>query len=456
MPEVITQTPWEEIRACIEQDSGTVLQEVLDRLPSSDVARALTRLTDEERNRLIKLMDPEDAADLIEELEDSQGADIIEDLSAHEAAPIFDAMESDRRADILGEMEEDDAEAIMSRMAPEEAEDVRELLQYHEETAGGIMITEYLAYHPDTEVGAVLRDIRDRAESHDESGMPYAYVISEKEKLVGVLRLRDVLLAPSHTRVKELMVINPIYAFTDTDLQELDDIFDRYPFWGIPVIDEKGVLSGVVRRVDMEEAWGDAQGRSFLRFSGIVTGDELRSMPVWERSRRRLAWLLLNMLLSMMAASVILAYQGTVDKLFVLVFFMPIIANMSGCSGNQAVAVSIRELVLGLIKPEDFFHVWRKEVVVGLINGACLGGILGAVATLIWHQSPLLGVVIGLAFFLNVIVAVSLGGLIPMLLRWFKIDPALGAPPILTTLTDMCGFMLVLGLASIALALGVV
>ncbi|MBW7864780.1 MAG: magnesium transporter [Candidatus Hydrogenedens sp.] len=455
MPEVITQTPWEEIRTCIEQGSATALQEVIDRLPSSDVARALTRLTDEERNRLIKLMDPEDAADLIEELEDSQGADIIEDLPAHEAAPIFDAMESDRRADILGEMEEDDAEAIMSRMVPEEAEDVRELLQYHEETAGGIMITEYLAYHPDTEVGTVLRDIRDRAESHDESGMPYAYVISDKEKLIGVLRLRDVLLAPSHTRVRELMVINPIYVFTDTDLQELDDIFDRYPFWGIPVIDEKGVMSGVVRRVDMEEAWGDAQGRSFLRFSGIVTGDELRSMPVWERSRRRLAWLLLNMLLSMMAASVILAYQGTVDKLFALVFFMPIIANMSGCSGNQAVAVSIRELVLGLIKPEDFFHVWRKEVVVGLINGACLGGILGTVATLIWHQSPFLGVVIGLAFFLNVMVAVSLGGLIPLLLRFFKIDPALGAPPVLTTLTDMCGFMLVLGLATAALMLGV-
>jgi len=150
----------------------------------------------------------------------------------------------------------------------------------------------------------------------------------------------------------------------------------------------------------------------------------------------------------------VLAYQKTINNVFLLVFFMPIIANISGCNGNQAVAVSIRELTLGLIKPEDFFHVWMKEIFVGVINGAALGAVLGVVAVVFGGGSPMLGLVVALAFFLNIIVAVSLGGLIPLLLSRFKIDPALGAPPILTTITDMCGFMLVLGLASIALATG--
>ncbi len=456
MPDTRELPHWEEIRELIEKGSGGDLQSFIDKLTSSDMARALTRLDDEERNRLILLLEPEDAADLIEELEDSQGADIIEDLSADEAASIIDVMESDRRADILGEMDEEDAEAILSRMEPEEARDVRELLQYDEESAGGIMVTEYVSFPGHTNVGEALHKLRALAEEDSELMTQYVYVESGKGRLAGVLRLRDVLTAPSNRLLREIMVVNPVYVFTDTPLQELDDIFERYPFLGIPVVDETGVMVGVVRRADMEEAWGEAQGRSFLRFSGIVTGEELRSMPVMQRSGRRLAWLLLNMLLSIMAASVILGHQQTVERMFALVFFMPVICNMSGCSGNQAVAVSIRELILGLIRPEDYFHVWRKEVAIGLINGAALGAILGVVASVFWNESPFLGVVIGAAFSANIIVAVSLGGLIPLLLRKLKIDPALGAPPMLTTLTDMCGFFLVLTFAQFALTLNLI
>jgi magnesium transporter len=203
---------------------------------------------------------------------------------------------------------------------------------------------------------------------------------------------------------------------------------------------------------------GEEHERVFLRFSGIIGGEEIRSMPLRERAMRRLAWLGLNSMLSLLAASVVLLFEGTINELFVLVFFMPVIANLSGCSGNQAVAVSIRELAVGLIQPKDFMLVWRKEFMVGLINGAAIGLILGGVALLLsvtfWHASPLIGVVIGLAFLVNTVIAVSLGGLIPLMLKRIGADAALGAPPILTTLTDMCGFLIVLTLASAAISTG--
>jgi len=452
----MTNPPWEIIREYIEARNAEGLNDYLDNLPPGATARAFSRLDEDERNEVLLLLEPEDAADIIEEMADAQGADIIEDLPVDEAASIIEEMESDRRADILAELDEDDAEAILQQMDPEEAQDARDLLQYAPDTAGGIMVTEFFVFPEDATVAQVQGDLHRRSETHPDVGVQYVYVESSRHALVGVLRLRDLFFAGLNTPIKSLMIANPIFVFTNTSLEELDDLFERYPFWGLPVIDESGVLQGVVKQADVVEAWGEQQGRTLLRFGGIVFGEEFRNMPLFERSSRRLSWLFLNMLLSTLAASVILGHQETVNRLFVLVFFMPIVCNMSGCSGNQAVAVSIRELTLGMIKPEDYWHVWVKEIQVGLLNGTVLGTTLGLVASLFWNEPTTLGLVVGGAFALNTMVAVSLGGLIPLLLRKLKIDPALGAPPMLTTLTDMCGFTLVLGLAKVAINMGLV
>ncbi len=455
MPDTQMQ-PWETIRELIANRNAQELSDFLDNLPPGDTARAFSRLGEEECNQVLLLLEPKDAADIIEEMADAQGADIIEDLPIDEAASIIEEMESDRRADILAELDEDDAEAILRQMDPEEAKDARDLLKHNPDTAGGIMVTEFFAYPEDATVATVQNDLHKRSEQQSDSGVQYVYVESSRHALLGVLRLRDLFFAPLNTPIKSLMIANPIFVFINTPLEELDDIFERYPFWGLPVVDESGVLQGVVRQADVVEAWGEQQGRTLLRFGGIVFRAEIRNMPLFERSSRRLSWLFLNMLLSMLAASVVLGHQETVSRLFILVFFMPIVCNMSGCSGNQAVAVSIRELTLGLIKPEDYWHVWVKEVQIGLINGTILGTALGLVASFFSKDAAIVGLVVGGAFALNTLVAVSLGGLIPLALRKLKIDPALGAPPMLTTLTDMCGFFLVLGFARIAISVGLI
>ena len=460
MPELDLQQPWKEIRALLATGDADALYNLISNLSQGEVARALTFLDDAEQHDLLTLLDPEDAADLIEGLVDAMGADIIEDLPAHKAAAIVDEMESDHRADLLGEMDSEDAEAILHRMDPEEAEDARRLLKYPDNTAGGIMVTEFVVYPQDKTVADVVRDLRENAELYTDYGVQYAYVESSNKVLVGVLRLRDLLLTPPDKPLHDIMIVNPIYVLDETPLDELNQLFDRCPFWGIPVTTEDGKMIGVVRRADMEEAHGEEQGRAFLRFSGIIGGEELRSMPVTERASRRLVWLCLNIALSIVAASVILFFESTISRLLALVFFIPVINNMCGCSGNQAVAVSIRELSLGLIQPGDFVRVWRKEIAVGLINGAILGTLLATIALILnhflWHDSVFLALVVGLAYVMNTAVAVSLGGLIPLGLRMLGLDPALAAPPILTTLTDMCGLILVLSFATLAIFTGLI
>lgn len=446
--------PARHLKTLLRAEDPAALEAFVQSLPPGDVARTLTLLDHEERTAILQRVDPETAAELLRSVVDAHGADLLEALPPPVAAAIANEMDSHHLADVLGELNDEDIENILHRMEPTEAAEARELLKYDEDTAGGIMTTEFVSYAQGTTVSEVIDDIRAHAETYSDYGVQYIYVESDSGSLIGVVRMRDLLLSPANRKLKDIMLVNPVYVLSDTPLDEIGELFDRYTFWVFPVVDERGHLVGLVRRAEAEEALGEEHERTFLRFSGIIGGEELRSMPLRERTSRRMIWLSLNMGLSVLAASVILLFEDTIDSAFALVFFMPVICNMSGCSGNQAVAVSIRELTLRLIKPRDFARVWAKELGVGLFNGIVLGAGLGIVAQLIWHDRPALGVIIGTAFALNVLFAVSLGGLIPLLLKAFKLDPALGAPPILTTLTDMCGFLLLLSLATAALYLG--
>jgi magnesium transporter len=243
------------------------------------------------------------------------------------------------------------------------------------------------------------------------------------------------------------MIPDPISIRDTAPLDEIKDLFERNRFLGVPVVDDARRLVGVVRRAAVEEALAERSHSHYRKTQGIVGGEELRTMPLALRSRRRLAWLTVNVLLNVMAASVIAFYQDTLASVIALAVFLPIISDMSGCSGNQAVAVSMRELVLGLIRPSEALRVWLAEIAVGVVIGLVLGALIAAVAWL-WKGNPYLGLVVGGAMAVNTLVAVSIGGTVPLLLRRLGMDPALASGPILTTITDMCGFFLVLSFAS--------
>lgn len=450
---------WEALEQIVASGNDEAAHDFLRSLPPGEIARVLTQLPEPAQIQFVSVLTNEDAAELMESLPELQAAQILSAMSVEQAAHIFDMMDSDEQVDLLDQLSDEQSEAILDEMRPEEAENVRFLAQYDSDCAGGLMNTEFLAYQASLFVDDVLADLRKFADDYAAYNVQYIYVVSSKDaepapehagesegRLVGVLPLRDLVLAPRQKRVSELMIQNPTSVRDTTKLNELQHIFDTRPLFGLPVVDEGGVLVGVVRRSDIEEAGEQQAGRTFLKFAGILGGEELRSLPLSVRSARRLSWLSLNIVLNIVAASVISMFEDTLSAVIALAVFLPMVSDMSGCSGNQAVAVSTRELVLGVIRPRDWFYVFRKESLLGVINGLVLGILLGLVAW-IWKGIPALGVVVGGALACNTLVAVCLGSLIPLTLKGFKLDPALASGPILTTLTDMCGFFLVLSFA---------
>jgi magnesium transporter len=441
--------PWEELQQLVAAGDTTAVDSFLESLPGNELGRALSRLHEDDQAKILAQLEPTRAAGLIEQLADAQAADLIANLEPQAAAAIVGELPSDEQADLLQQLDAADAEAILEQMKPEEAEEARELFHYDEREAGGLMITEYLAYPDQYTTQQVIDDLRRNAEEYADYDVQYAYVVDQANRLVGVLPLRDLLLSRPSQRIEQMMIRNPITIGDHTSLDEMVEFFGEHHFFGVPVVSDTGKMLGVVRRGDMEEAYGDRADDDFRKAAGIIA-EELRSMPVLVRSRRRLAWLSINIFLNVIAASVIAFYAGTLQQVIALAVFLPIISDMSGCSGSQAVAVSIRELTLGLVKPTELFYVWTRELALGLINGSALGGLIAAVAWA-WKGNAWLGLVVGAALGLNTLVAVSLGGLIPLILKRFKLDPALASGPILTTVTDMAGFFFVLNFASMLL-----
>ncbi len=441
--------PWDILRDYLASNDSEGLNRFFTELSGEQGLRAFMRLDSHEQQQVLQRVSPEAAAEVFEFIPDQPAAELLEELDPQIAASIISEMSSNYQADVLGELDPEDLEEILGFMDERDAGDARQLLAYDDDVAGGLMMTEYFSYPKLYRAGSVLTDLQQREDEYELNNVLYIYVTDRARKLLGVCRIRDIVFSPPDVRLAE--IFRPAITVLDTaTLHELENFFDDNNLSAVPVVDQDQRMLGVVRRRAVYDAVAEAAEADHLKSQGIVGGEELRSMPTLLRSRRRLAWLSVNIFLNVVAASVIAQFQDVLQAVIILAVFLPIISDMSGCSGNQAVAVSMRELSLGVIKPQDFYYVWRKEAVVGLINGLVLGLLIALVA-LVWQGNPWLGLVVGFALSLNTLIAVSIGGTVPVILKRFKIDPAVASGPILTTITDMCGFFLLLGSASLML-----
>jgi magnesium transporter len=426
------------------------IEAMLSAAPMAEIARMISGLNKPEQMRLLEILRPETSAHLISKISGLDTGNLVLQLPTSQAVSIVKEMSQDEQAHFLRRVGGGDAEAILDEIKPRRAEKIRQLMSYSENTAGALMITEYLSYDGDMSVREVLDDLRHQGEMYSDYDIQYAYVVSESGRLIGVLRLRDLLMASRSKSIRQIMVKKPLSVNALMSLRDLKDFFRQYSFLGVPVVNDDGALVGVVRAASVREAANRQNNQLFLKFAGIVGGEEYRTMSLFKRSSRRLSWLSINIVLNIIAASVIALYQDTLEKAIVLAVFLPIISDMSGCSGNQAVAVSIRELTLGLVRPKELLRVLTKESAIGLVNGLVLGLLLGTAAFL-WKGNPWLGLIVGGALAANTLLAVSFGGLVPLILRGMRTDPALASGPLLTTVTDMCGFFFVLSFASVLL-----
>lgn len=417
-----------------------------------DAARALTQLPPAMRVGVLLGIPLDTAADIVEELPDDVRARAISEMEPEEAAAILSEMDWDEEVDLLQDFDHQQAEAIIEHLE-EEAPALRKLLSYDADTAGGLMNTEFIAIPVEQTARETIRSLREKASEYAEVPYTYLYAVDQEGKLVGTISFRNLVLTSANTPIAELMDERSISVDVSASAHDLVKLFKKHKYLAFPVVDDEGKLAGVVAQEDVLEHEVEEAEEELLQVSGILQGEELREMPLFARTSRRFVWLALKILLNLVTASVIALHQSTIAAFAALAVLLPVISDLGGAAGGQAAAVSIRELSLERVRPRDIFKVLFKELWVGVVNGLALGIIVGTLAWYYQHSmgTTPTGVQYGLlaatAISVNTIVAVTVGGLSPLILKRLGFDPAIAAMPILTTVTDFCGFLLVLGLA---------
>ncbi len=405
-------------------------------LDSATAAAFVSAITDESKAREVLLwLPPEQVGPMIGELDPPVAAALIGQLP------------SDERADVLASLDDDARTAIQSQLPAEARADAAALLQYPPDTAGGLMETELLKFPTTTTVREAIRDLRSNQERYAQIGVQYIYLIGDNRRLAGVAPLRDLMLAPEDAPLATLIRREPATLRDTDDLHEVANAFDEHTFIALPVVDSNGVLLGVVNRADASESEQHQTEDQYRVSQGIVGGEELRSMPVALRLRRRTAWLGINLLLCLGGAAVIALHQETLAKAIVVAAVLPVVSATSGNAAMQAAAVSIRELTLGIIEPRTWRRVLAHELSLAVLMAIPLGLGVAALARL-WGADWTIGAAVGGAMAINALVAIAIGAICPLVLRRFEVDPALASGPIATTMADVSGFALTLTLVA--------
>lgn len=436
----------ESIKRRIHSKDAGGIRALIRSLHVVDASSMIATLNRIEQKTLFELLTVGEAADIIELMDTEHQVAAISDMDLETAAKIVDEMAPDEAADVLAGIPEAVSNEILSRIRPDDAREIRHLLSYPEDSAGALMSTEAAAFKEDMTIQETIKALRRSAIAQDPQKTIYVYVLDHSKKLVGVLQFRDLVISDPKLEIREIMKSEIVSTYASTERREVARIFRQYDLAALPVVDNRGTFLGIITADDAADLIHEVATEEMLKLEGISV-DETRDMPWWKISRRRVSWLSLNIFLNILAASVIIFYQDTLRAAIAIAVFLPIISDMSGCSGMQAVAVSIRDLALEKIFPKDFLRVLYKELIVGFVNGLVLGAEIGLVAYL-WKGTPVLGLVVAAGLWINTILAVCIGGVVPLLLKRFKIDPAIASGPILTTITDMMGFAIVLSLAT--------
>jgi magnesium transporter len=408
----------------------------------ADLADVLAALDERDRLTVVQALPPELSGQaLVEMPEASLAEDTLTALAPERAAEIVEELEDDDAADILGDLPRVDQERILSTL--EHRADVKRLLRYDQKTAGGRMTTHVVTVRDTATVGESLEEIRRQAETVTE--FYQVFVLDREGRLVGVLPFKDLVVSRPERNIREFMAPAEVTVRPDVHQEEVARLLARYNLPSLAVVDDRGHLLGRVTFDDVIDVVEDESTEDLLRFGGVSAGEALAAG--WrEAVRSRLPWLYLNLLTAFLAGGVVYLFQGTVQRTVALAVWMPIIAGMGGNAGTQALAVTVRRLALGLIPTHLFVRVVGKEVLVGIVNGLAIGAVVWVVAALMGEQSRL-GLVVFLAMAGNLLVAGFAGGFIPVVLERYRIDPAIASSIFVTTFTDVCGFLLLLGLA---------
>lgn len=428
------------------------LETLLAELHPSDIADVVESVDGETRLALVRALPSEVASEALAEMEEGDArAELLAALEPTEGAELLHELPDDDAADLIGELGPEDQDRILAQLPADEAGEIRDLLQYDEETAGGIMTTALVSVLGTVTAGEAIRAVR--VKGREVEDFYTVFVVDDGEHLLGTVPLDDLILADPDGPVKSL--VEPIVASVvpDADQEDVGHLIRRYNLPSIPVVSQQGVLLGRVTFDDVIDVLEAETTEDMLLFSGVSDDEELRGSSI-DAIRARLPWLLLNTLTASFAAAVVWIFRDEIASATLLAVVMPVVAGLGGNAGQQALAVTVRRLATSSGPLESRDHVVGKELLVALLNGGVIGVVVATAAAAlasVMGADPRLGLVVLLAMWGNIAMAGFAGSFIPTFLDRRGQDPAVASTVFLTALTDMTGFLLLLGLATVLL-----
>ncbi len=440
----ISETDFAEIfnsiRDLIEKKNQGALLNLLIDLHPADIADFLNELKKEERKYIFPLLPTEKASAVLTELDSPIVDQILEDVSEKQLSTLVDKMESDDAADIISELPDEIAQSVLDQIPEKISEDVKELLAYDEDTAGGIMALEYVAVNEKSTVNQTIKVIR-RLRKKIKT-IHTIWVVDDNEELRGSVSLTELVLAKGKSLITKILNNDIKFVYTDMDQEEVALLFRKYDLVSLPVVNASKQLVGEITIDDIIDVVDDEASEDISIFAG-VSDEEIQEHSFLKISWVRLPWLMIAFVGQLVAAFVIQRFETTISQIIALTFFMPVIMAMGGNSGIQSSIIIIRGLATGEISLEStwrrFFRELRVSLFIGLIFGLIMALIVG-----LWLTNFSMGVLIGIALNLVIIQATLFGGLIPFLLKRADIDPALASGPFITTFNDILGLLIYL------------
>ncbi len=397
----------------------------------ADLADLMRHRTEDEQHYLFELLAEGVAAGVLAELDTPTMLEVAEGMGDHQLSELVGEMAPDDAADVLGELPEGQSEKVLELMEDEDAEEVRELLAHEEDTGGGIMTSRLLIVREDMRVEEAIRYLREWAE---EEQILNIYVLDEGDALSGTLSLRSLLLAQPETLVRTIAERDPIAIGAHMDQEEIAHLFRDYDLLALPVVDGEGKLIGEVTIDDIVSVM-EEEATEDMYVMAATSSEEREERSTLGVVRRRMPWLLICMLGTMVAGAMIHAFQERLADAAVLLLFVPAIMAMGGNTGIQTSTVTIRSLATGELRGTNVLKTIGREVRIALVMGALLGSAVLCIATA-WTEMWTIGLCVGLAMCSAVVFSACMGALIPLVFRSMGIDPAVASGPLITTLND--------------------
>lgn len=434
-----------ELSQAIESGSLNEIQQMIKALPTAGVAHLLESSPPKTRSVLWRLIDKDAEGKIIQYLNEDMQHEILKDLNPEQVVALTEGLQTDDLADILQQLPLQVAGQVLQAMDQQDRQRVESILSYDEDTAGGLMNTDTITVRPRHTVELVLRYLR-RHDSIPEM-TDNIHVVNRDDEFLGILPLRDILVADPNTAIRDLMAKNIEAIPVDMEAELVAQLFEQHDWVSAPVVDKEGKLLGRITIDDIVDVIRDSTDHSLMSMAGLDEEDDTFA-PVVKTARRRALWLGVNLMTAVLASLVIYMFQDTLDQVVYLAVLMPIVANMGGVAGTQTLTLVIRSMALGHISPSNTRWLLTRELGVAALNGLLWAFVI-SVITFAWYQDLLLSAIIAAAMMINLVTAALVGAYLPLFFKRINIDPALAGSVALTTVTDSVGFFAFLGLAQV-------